>query len=456
MLRRIFHSLSARLLAVFLITALVYGVASRFVVELVFDRDYLRQIAGAHVSLHADYVLRDIGLPPDLARAQAIVDKIPVDIRITGPGMDWSSDPSFPEFNEVPYGASDLLGVGEEARENLESWVRTLELVEFARYQDHVFVKLTHDDYLIGFVSPKMSVSPGPNLTTPSVALVSILVLLGCYWAVTWLFLPIKEIREGTRRFGGGELDYRIPTDRKDDLGQLAGDVNQLADDVQGMLDAKQQLLLAISHELRSPVTRMRLAVEAVDAESVRESLLEDLAEMERLTADLLESERLNDRHSKLRLETVDVGALVHELIETEFPTQSARIQLVSPPEPVEWVLDPIRIRLLVKNLVENALRHSPEEGEPVQVTVIATDRLSIVVKDHGEGIAEEHLEKVTEAFYRGDPARCRDTGGFGLGLYLCRLIAEAHEGLFHIISEPGDGTIVSLVLPPRPAPAQA
>ncbi len=132
--------------------------------------------------------------------------------------------------------------------------------------------------------------------------MLSLLVLAACYFAVRWLVEPVALDQGGCRAHWPGGPQYRIPTTRRDDLGDLARDINHMADDVGEMLEAKRQLLLAISHELRSPLTRAKVALEFLEDDTVKANLLQDFKEMERLIADLLESERLNTRHSKLQL----------------------------------------------------------------------------------------------------------------------------------------------------------
>lgn len=448
-LHRIAHSLSARLLGVFLLTALVYGFVSRYAVELVLDRDYLREVVGAHISLHTAYFLTDLGSPPDIERAREIADTNPLDIRIQGPGVDWTSDPDFPDAEVMKFETSDLF---DRVRENLlaaSDQNRQLEDVGFARYQDHSFVKIEIDGYRITLASPPIAVIPGPSFATPIIGLISILVLAGCFFAVTWLVRPIQWIKEGAERIGQGDLDYRIPKVRRDDLGELTVDINRMADDVQGMLEAKQQMLLAISHELRSPLTRTKVALELLDDNEQKQSILDDIDEMERLITDLLESERLNTRHSALQRSTVDLAELVRGVVEADFAGERERLELSLPADPVLYAADETRLRLLVKNLVENALCYAPVGGDPVTLTVeCADDTIAISVSDHGPGMSPEQVERATEPFYRADPARCRDTGGFGLGLYLCRRIAEAHGGSLEISSTLGRGTQVVLRLP--------
>lgn len=451
MIKQISRSLSARLLGIFILTAIVYSVVGRFVYLLVLDQDFLREVVGAHISLHADYVLNDIGSPPSIERARAITERVPVDIRLSGPGVDWASDPTFPQIEQIPFGPIpiDFLGLDEKSQRNIETWAKNLKLVRFAEYRRHAFVELVRDGYKIVIASPRMSETPRPDYTQPAIALISIIVLVGCYFAVRWLVRPIKWIQKGTARIGQGDLDYRIRTTRRDDLGDLAADINHMADDVKDMLEAKQQLLLAISHELRSPLTRAKVALEFLEDGQVKHDLLGDVREMEKLIADLLESERMNAGHTTLRRSTVELGSMLQSLIHTEFQDRFDRINLHLPSEPLVREIDEVRVRLVAKNLIENALRYTPPDGPPVEVELSAKPGMVILrVRDHGPGIHKEHLPRVTEPFYRADPARSRSTGGLGLGLYLAKRIAEAHRGSLVIESELGQGTLCTVTIP--------
>lgn len=449
MIAQVTRSLSARLLAVFLATSIAYVAASRYAVELVYDSDYLRQIVGAHISLHAEYVVGDIGNPPDVARAQAIVDRIPVDIRIEGPSLSWSSDERFPALESLPFGPLEFFTLPEDGQRELEDWARSLKQVQVARMDDHVYVSLADGDYRVVFASPKMGQARPRDLTRPTIGVLALVVLAACYFGVRWVVSPLAWIKQGAARIGQGDLAYRIPATRRDDLGELAVDINRMAADVQEMLEAKRQLLLAISHELRSPLTRAKVSLEFVEDEQVRRDLLDDIGEMERLIADLLESERLNTRHSKLNRAPVDLNELVEALAEQEFAERRTQLRLDLPQPPLVRSLDSTRIRLLVRNLVENALRVTAPGDPPVEVVLrTVPGAVQVVVRDHGPGIGPEHLARVTEPFYRADPARSRTTGGFGLGLYLCRRIAEAHDGKLVIDSTLGQGTTVIVTLP--------
>ena len=242
------------------------------------------------------------------------------------------------------------------------------------------------------------------------------------------LLRPLGEIRAGAIRYGAGDFSRPIPARDDGELGELAQQVNGMADGLHGLLDAKRGLLLAISHELRSPLTRARLNAELVEAGTARDALLHDLAEMRDLITDLLESERLASGHAALHTESTDLNALVRDVVEAQFPAGGVRLALdpVLPPA----AIDATRIRLLLRNLLDNALRHGAQAAlPPVVTTAFDADAMTLTVRDHGPGVDEAHLPRLAQAFYRPDSARQRTTGGVGLGLHLCRLVAQAHGG---------------------------
>jgi signal transduction histidine kinase len=448
-LKKVGHSLTARLLLIFGMALFAWWFASVYAVSLFQDTDYLRRIAGAHTVLHSDYILKDIGTPPDIEKARAIVDRIPVDIRIEGPDVSWSSSPDFYPLEDIEFGPMGWLELGEASREGLEEWSKGLEKVSFARYEAHSLIKISNQGYDIVFASPRIRDIPMQSNIRLIIFLTGVGVLSLCYLAVRWVFEPIRWMQEGAARIGKGDLDYRIPTPRHDELGDLSRDINEMAEDVQGMLEAKRQLMLAISHELRSPITRSKVALAMLDDDATRESLLEDIDEMERLITDLLESEALNTRHAILRREAVNLNELVESVIDIDFGHRDETISFAVVQDIPEVELDVTRIRLLLRNLIDNALRFNPPGATPVTVSLRRdAGSVEIAVKDFGPGIPPEHLAHVTEPFYRADPARSRATGGVGLGLYLCRRIVEAHGGTLSIQSTPETGTQISAQFP--------
>jgi len=441
MIERLTRSLSFRLLAIFLVLAAVFIYFATVGIRWVYSEDDLRELISGHLSLHVSYVRQDIGDPPRIDRAIEITRQVPVDIRISGDGIEWASDPNFPAMDELRFGASDIFG------EDPGAWLNELEDVEFAELGAHKFLKIDQGNFAIVVSSPRIAdTSTSPDLL-PIILAIGLIWLFIAYLCVSWLFRPIRAIREGAAKIGRGNFDHRITAYRQDQLGDLAEDVNRLASDVRNMLDAKRQLLLGISHELRSPMSRLRLALEFMDDSEQKESVRAEISEMEEIISTLLEAERLNTRHAAISRSGVLIRELIEQLVETYFENDSERIRIEMEDDRLEADVDHVRVALMLKNLLSNAIRYSGDGPVTVHVSRDA-GKLVIAVADQGPGFSVEQQAHFGEPFYRGDPSRTRDTGGYGLGIYLAKLVAEAHGG--NLVIDPGytDGAKLVATLP--------
>ena len=423
--RRWRHSLGARLIALFLLFALamtvVFIAGTRSALRSGWQ-DYAKPLVGNYAELLA----AEIGTPPDVARAQALADRLPLRIRIQGPVVNWSSE------------GDDQVARGDPR--------------DPRRWRDHnprLWTQTLADGHRISFGLADLPDDDRPH----RLGWLTLALLLGltalAYHFVRRLLNPLKGIRAGVQRYGEGDFSQPIGARRQDELGTLALQIDGMAERLHGMLEAKRSLLLAISHELRSPLTRARLNAELVDeAAPTREALLKDLAEMRDLVSDLLESERLAAGHAALQTEEVDLNALIGELVDAQFPGGRVLTTLDAElPKPLR--LDPMRLRLMLRNLIDNALRHGRDAADtPVRVsTRLDGDAVLLTVRDHGPGVEPEHLRQLGEAFYRPDAARSRSAGGVGLGLHLSRQVAQSHGGQLTLRpSEPG--LIVEVRLP--------
>lgn len=263
-----------------------------------------------------------------------------------------------------------------------------------------------------------------------------VLMTFTAYASIRRMLRPLRALAYGAAMFGRGELSHRIRVRHHDEIGALAGRFNRMADDIQAMLDAKRELLLAISHELRSPLTRARLNAELMDEGRPQQAVVHELGLMRDLIEDLLERERLDAGHGALRLEACAWPALVDELLHKRFADEVAtsrlRIDLAEGLPAMQ--LDRTRMQRLLGNLLDNALRHHDAAQGPVTLQVrLAAGELQMSVRDLGPGVPEEALDKLGQPFFRPDSARTRDSGGVGLGLNLCRLIAQAHGGALQL-----------------------
>jgi signal transduction histidine kinase len=443
MLRRLSRSLSFRLLVIFLVLGSAFVFGTFKAIQRFYSSDQIRGLISGHLSLHVSYVREDIGVPPSIDRALAITQKVPVDIRIFGPDVDWASDPAFPRLEQLEFAPSPRFSGDSSA------FADELQGVDFASLAKHDFLRIRQGGYDIVVSTPRISeVSSGPALI-PLVLGLGLFLLILAYAAVNWLIKPIRAIRTGAEHIGQGNFDFRISNVRRDQLGDLAADINRMAGDVENILDAKRALLLGISHELRTPLSRMRLELEFLDDEEKADSLKAEIAEMEKIVVTLLEAERLNSRHAQLSRSRVDVADLIDDLLNDFFSRDLDRIRVEMPPAPVTASIDEARITLLLKNLLGNALRYSKAEDGPITLRFVSTgSELVMNVADNGPGLSQDQAEHIGEPFYRSDPSRARESGGTGLGLYLATLIARAHGGTLKLCKSGGQGACFEVRIP--------
>jgi signal transduction histidine kinase len=416
------RSLKARLVLVFLVLALGTTLLFLSATRELFSTGW-RELARPLVADYLDHLAADIGSPPSLARAQALVQRLPLAIRIDGPVLQWSSHPQ-----RGPQGAHD------------PRWRDALERRSADGHRIHFGVDWAGAGW-----------QDRPRWFGWATLAALLALTTAAYAWVRQLLRPLADIQAGAQRYGQGDFAQPIVVRRRDELGALAGQVNAMATSLQHMLAGQRGLLLAISHELRSPLTRARLHAELLDDGDQRAALLRDLGQMRDLISDLLEGERLAAGGAALQREAVDLNVLAGELAGSAFAGQAVTLDLASGLPPLQ--ADRARLQLLLRNLLDNALRHGG--GTPVLLrTARAADGgWQLSVRDHGPGVDAATLARLGEPFYRPDAARSRAAGGVGLGLYLCRLVAQSHGGSLQWRNA-APGLEVSLSLPAAAAPA--
>ena len=393
---------------------------------------------------YIELMQQELGSPPELEKAQRITRNIPVDIHVFGPDQNWSTA-------GTQLDRSELIETFENSADSTADLIssdnssQTLQQFRLKRIDDELILQSQDNEYDIYFqIHHRRDIRHGGRFSF--FILFSILwVLVLIYYMTRALFKPIEDIDRGVKQFGIGNFAHRISKYRNDQLGDLTDSVNQMAGDIHNMLEAKRQLLLGISHELRSPLTRSKINLALLENSDSKKEIDKDIEAMDQLINELLESERLNSPHKIIQPEVTDVDLLIESVVESEFSNQSISLDL----EHVTADVDPVRIKLLVSNLLQNAIKYNLNEKSDPQISLNKKrHRFSIEVRDYGAGISPEHIPFLTEPFYRADPSRRRMTGGYGLGLYLCRMIVEAHSGQIKIESEPGKGTLIRCNFP--------
>ncbi|HET9387274.1 MAG TPA: HAMP domain-containing sensor histidine kinase [Gemmatimonadales bacterium] len=269
----------------------------------------------------------------------------------------------------------------------------------------------------------------------------------------------ITEVREIT---DGRSLHRRLALPMtRDELSRLAETVNQMMTRLERSFAALRRFTADASHELKTPLTVVRAGVERAitradmpqEALAPLEETLQEVNRMTELLDALLTLARADEGRAELHREPVDLREIIEEAGETgELLAEHAgvRIEIRLPPEPVVVAVDRSRLRQLALNLIENAVKYTPQGGQ-VSVELAGSDgRVTFTVADTGIGIAPGDLPHVFDRFWRADSARTRtsERAGTGLGLAICKWIAEAHGGTIEVQSRPGRGTTFTVGLP--------
>jgi signal transduction histidine kinase len=280
----------------------------------------------------------------------------------------------------------------------------------------------------------------------------------------------VGEMVEGARRLSQGDFSTRVRPEGRDEVAALAEAFNDMASQLQRageekarLEGARREFVAWVSHDLRTPLSALRAMIDAMaegvvkDPETVEQYLRQCQTELDRmrdLIDDLFQLAQLDAGHMQMNVETCSLADLISDTLGSAAPKAAAKHIKVS-----GWVdpsIDPVRlapreIGRVLRNLLDNALRHTPEGGE-IQLTAgLDAGEVEVTVSDTGEGIAAEDLPRVFERFYRGEASRSRDgfdSGGAGLGLAIARGFVEAHGGRIWAESQSGQGTSVKFSLP--------
>ena len=263
--------------------------------------------------------------------------------------------------------------------------------------------------------------------------------------AVRWVTEPLSRLAAAAERLGGNIHEPPMPEDGPVEVQRAAKAFNAMQQRLSRFIADRVRILAAMSHDLKTPITRMRLRTEMLEDGTVRGKFERDLAEMESMVTQTLEFMR--DSSAEEPVQPVDLIALL-ETLRSDYRDAGKSVELSGRIEK-PYAGRPLALRRCLTNLVENAVRY----GETAAIAVEdGASEIVVCIRDRGPGIPEGQLERVFEPFYRGEASRSRETGGTGLGLGIARNIARAHGGDIVLRNHPGGGLEAVLTLP-RTAP---
>ncbi|GED59704.1 HAMP domain-containing sensor histidine kinase [Brevibacillus formosus] len=292
--------------------------------------------------------------------------------------------------------------------------------------------------------------------------IVSVLFAFGLHILLSKLFRPLSQISQTSRQIAAGAYDTRLPVSGQDELTEMAQSFNNMAKEIQNQIQQlataaqqKQQFIDNFAHELRTPLTTIYGYAEYIQKVARTEEdklfattyIMSESRRLQNIAYRLLDLATLRENkleQSDVRMEQLMLGV-----------KQALSIMAAEKEVQITWEYrmdtlhcDPDLIHILLVNLIDNSLKACSAGGHIKVVAELENDHKVITIEDNGKGMSAEHLVHITEAFYRVDPSRARNGGGAGLGLTLCKQIADCHGAELHFLSEPGKGTTAKLIFP--------
>lgn len=264
--------------------------------------------------------------------------------------------------------------------------------------------------------------------------IVVVIVLLTYVLALT-LVRPVRQLHDVVVRFGQGDLSSRVRSRRKDELGELARAFDRMADRIETLLTAERRLLQDVSHELRSPLARLRFALELSrsnpDSEAALARVDKEVDRLSTLVGELLHVTRAEGDPAARNLSAVDLAGLLQSLVDDcriEAQAHGCEIQL-NAPESLPWTGDGELLHRAAENVLRNAISHSPARTAVRVDLVEDSGQIVVRIRDYGPGVPEDQLSQIFHPFYRVEQDRNRTRGGVGLGLSIAERAVVAHHG---------------------------
>jgi signal transduction histidine kinase len=304
-----------------------------------------------------------------------------------------------------------------------------------------------------------------PRFLVPRFLAVMLTAGLLCYLLARYIVSPVLKLRAVTKQFAGGDLSARVGPllgRRRDEVAAMGHDFDAMAERVETLVGAQQLLIRDISHELRSPLTRLNVALELArrragpDAEVALDRIAREAESINEMIGQLLALSRVEsgtDGLTSVRLDLADLVRAVAEDAEFEARGRNRSVRVVAC-EPCQTTGAIELLRSAVENVVRNAVYYTAE-GTEVEIALacesVGTKRFATIsVRDRGAGVPPDAIDKIFRPFYRVEDARDRQRGGTGLGLAIAARAVHLHGGTIRAANSPGGGLVVEISLPVR------
>lgn len=272
---------------------------------------------------------------------------------------------------------------------------------------------------------------------------------------------PLIDMKRASTVYAQGDFDYRIPIQSDDEIGELAETLNKMAESLGEVDEQRKEFLANVSHELRTPLSYIRGYTEMMQDQALDDKTRDqyyqiierETERLQRLVNDLLDLAQLERDSYPMTKQPLVFSQVLEDVVYRMEPIAKTKgVSIITDFDPSQIVLgDNDRLEQVIGNILDNALRYTPASKNIYLSTKTEGERTVCTIRDEGEGIPPEHLERLTKRFYRVDKSRTRKDGGTGLGLAITKHIIDRHDGTISFESALGEGTMVQIILPLLP-----
>lgn len=424
-------------------------------------RDQMPKVVWINLRAHLIDVVGKLGAPLDQTKTREILDELKLELIVRENDQTiFSTATDAPPWREIQAEINEEVARRNSRPESLRS-----RLGDFivGRCSGRMFALVDRSNRQFVFLLPEREGFQAGLRAFSGFAFTIAFLLLVVLGVTNWLLRPLKPLMLGVAELSKGNLDYRVAIRPRGEFRRVAEAFNAMAEALQRQLKSKDQMLMDVSHELRSPLGRIKMAAEMLPEENresgLRTQIQSDVREMEDLVSELLELYRLRDAEEKgvaghgstAARTTIDVSALILDVL-GPLAQQMPGVEYRLPSQKVFVLGDEKQLKRAIRNVIENGMKFSRHQSKPIEVTLeIAPEAASangdptpkmclLTVRDHGVGMTDEQCRRIFEPFYRVDSSRVRETGGFGLGLPLAQAVIESHGGKIECKASPDQG----------------
>ena len=401
-------------------------------------------ILDAHEYYLYSNLVESWGFPPDTNKVRSTLDNLKLFGCIYKNGEKyWASPKWFNYDGYVSYSDSDTLGIVYDI--DIPVYVSFGDIIlknqdytaTYATYEEFEYL-MALDRYLPSEVTTKFI--PGSIMT-----LIAVLIL---FIVIRNYLQPIQLMKNRILLLQKGDLESKIPIIGEDELADLSNEINIMIKEIKELLNRKQLLLSEVSHELLSPLARIRLLTEMLPEHKNKHRLADEIQFLKGMVTNLLMSDRLSGPYANLEYSNIYIEELIDKTI-SMFSNSSEEISVIGDIPTIILSLDVTKITLALRNLIENGIKYgSSEKKIEISSNIDSEKFIEIHVQDFGKGITKENIEKITNPFFRIKNKTTDKKSGFGMGLSITKKIVEAHNGKLLIESEINNFTKFTIQLP--------